>query len=85
MEEPRRGRQTPTCSVVLPYKSTKGQEAAELYRKADKEPQEWQEIQLCDIMAVNEDGLWIHTKYGYEVPRRNGKGEILVMRELWPE
>ena len=83
MEEPRRGRQTPTCSVVLTYKSTKGQEAAELYRKADKEPQEWQEIQLCDIMAVNEDGLWVHTKYGYEVPRRNGKGEILVMRELW--
>lgn len=81
--ETRKGRQTPTCSVVLPYNETKGQEAAELYRRSKKEPQEWQEIQLCDILAVNKDGLWVHTKYGYEVPRRNGKGEILVMRELW--
>lgn len=83
METPRRGRQTPTCSVVLPYQNTKGQEAAELYRQSGKDPQEWQELQLCDIMAINEDGLWVHTKYGYEVPRRNGKGEILIMRELW--
>ena len=33
-------------------------------------------------MAVNSDGLWTHMKYGYSVPRRNGKSEILIMRAL---
>lgn len=33
-------------------------------------------------MAVNDDGLWTHMKYGYSVPRRNGKSEILIMRAL---
>ncbi|MBR2592977.1 MAG: terminase, partial [Oscillospiraceae bacterium] len=35
------------------------------------------------ILAKNEDGLWVHTRFGYSVPRRNGKGEILIMRELY--
>jgi hypothetical protein len=34
-------------------------------------------------MAINDDGLWTHTKYGYSVPRRNGKNEIVAMRELY--
>ena len=38
---------------------------------------------LSDIMAVNDDGLWVHTKFGYSVPRRNGKTEILTQREMW--
>lgn len=45
--------------------------------------QEWQALMLSDIMAVNDDGLWIHTKFGYSVPRRNGKTEIITQRELW--
>ena len=27
--------------------------------------------------------MWIHTKFGYAVPRQNGKGEILIIRELY--
>lgn len=38
---------------------------------------------LEDIMAVNEDGLWVHMKFGWSIPRRNGKSEILVMRAVW--
>lgn len=38
---------------------------------------------MYDIMAVNNDNLWTHMKYGYSVPRRNGKSEILIMRALW--
>ena len=38
---------------------------------------------MMDIMAVDDDGQWVHMKYGYSIPRRNGKSEILVMRELW--
>jgi phage terminase large subunit-like protein len=77
------GRQTPTQSVVLPYEKTIGREAVKLYSLLGKIAQEWQELLLYDIMAVNAAGLWVHTKFGYSLPRRNGKSEILTMRELW--
>ena len=79
----RLGRQTPTASVVLPYTETYGPEAVELYNATGRTAQEWQELLLCDMMAVDEDGLWVHTKYGYSVSRRNGKNEVVVMREMW--
>lgn len=83
MDEPRKGRQTPTQSVVLPYSETHGQEAIDLYNSTGRTAQEWQEIQMYDILAVNDDGLWTHTKYGYSVPRRNGKNEIVAIREMY--
>ena len=83
MTEVRRGRQTPTNAFVLPYTQTKGNEAIEIYNSTNRTAQEWQELLIADILAVNEDGLWVHTKYGYSVPRRNGKNEIVVMREMW--
>ena len=73
----------PTESFALPYSETLGLEAAKLYNTTGKTAQEWQELILCDMMAVNEEGLWTHTKYGYSVPRRNGKNEVVVMRELY--
>ena len=79
----RLGRQTPTRSLVLPYTETKGQEAVNLYRLTGREAQEWQVLLLYDIMSVGDDGLWTHVKFGYSLPRRNGKSEILAMRELW--
>lgn len=83
MTEVRRGRQTPTNAFVLPYTQTKGNEAIEIYNSTNRTAQEWQELLMADILAVNEEGLWVHTKYGYSVPRRNGKNEIVVMREMW--
>lgn len=83
MAEPRKGRQTPTKSVVLPYTETCGQEAIDLYNSSGRTALEWQEIQMYDLLAVNDEGLWVHTKYGYAVPRRNGKNEIAVIRELF--
>lgn len=83
MGEVRRGRQTPTQSVVLPYTSTRGQEAIDLYNATDRTAQEWQELLLSDILAYNEEGLWVHTKYGYSVSRRNGKNEIVAIREMF--
>lgn len=76
-----RGRQTPTKSYVLPYTETKGKDAIDLYNSSGKTAQEWQELLLYDIMAVNDEGLWVHQKYGYSVPRRNGKNEVVLMRE----
>lgn len=83
MTELIKGRQTPTQSVVLPYSETKGQDAIDLYATSGRTAQEWQELILADILALNSDGLWVHTKFGYSVPRRNGKNEIVVMREMY--
>lgn len=77
------GNQIPTQSVILPYENSYGDEAVQLYNLSGNVCQEWQALMLSDIMAVNEDGLWVHTKFGYSVPRRNGKTEILTQRELW--
>lgn len=80
--QPRLGRQTPTASLVLPYEKTHGPAAIELYNSTGRAAQPWQELLLYDICAENEGGLWVHTKFGYSVPRRNGKNEIVAIREL---
>ena len=77
------GRQSPTVSVVLPYHDTRGAEAIELYNTSEKDALEWQEALTYDIMAVDDDGLWIHQKFGYSVPRRNGKSEMALARCVW--
>lgn len=82
MAEPRYGRQTPTSSVVIPYESTLGERAIGLYELTGRKPQEWQEALVYDIRATDTEGLFIHSKFGYEVPRRNGKGEIITIIEL---
>ena len=77
------GRQSPTVSVVLPYQNTKGPEAIELYNRSEKDALEWQVALTYDIMAIDGDGLWIHQKFGYSVPRRNGKSEMALARCIW--
>lgn len=82
----RYGRQTPTNSVTLPYTMTRGPEAIELYEKTGRRAQDWQKLLVYDILSCGYDGspdLWIHTKFGYAVPRRNGKNEVVSIRELW--
>lgn len=77
------GNQIPTTSFILPYEKSYGDEAVQLYNMSENICQEWQALMLNDIMSVNEEGLWVHTKFGYSVPRRNGKTEILTQREIW--
>ena len=81
--EARRGSQTPSRSVILPYASSLGDEAAGIYEESGRTPQEWQALLLDSIMARTPDDLWTHAKFGYAVPRRNGKNEVVAMRELW--
>ena len=83
MAEERRGRQKPTTSFILPYRETKGTGAVELYNRTGRTAQEWQELLIYDILAVNDDGLWVHTKFGHSLPRRNGKNEVVAIRELF--
>ena len=78
----RKGEQMPTRAFILPYSKTEGASAIRLYQTTGRKAQEWQKLLIYDMLAVNEDGLWMHTKFGYSVPRRNGKNEVVVMREL---
>lgn len=83
MGETRLGKQTPTISIRLPYTESLGTEAVALYNKSDRTAQDWQALMLEDIMATNEQGLWVHMKFGWSIPRRNGKSEILIIRAIW--
>lgn len=78
-----KGNQIPTISRIHEYENSLGQQCIELYNSTGRKAQEWQELLISDILAVNDDLLWTHTKYGYSVPRRNGKSEILTMRAMW--
>jgi hypothetical protein len=77
------GNQRPTKCEFRPYKNSIYQEAVELYQKTERTVFEWQINLLKPMMALNEDGLWTHTKFGYSLPRRNGKNEVVAMREMW--
>lgn len=79
----RKGKQTPTICIRLPYTESLGTEAVDLYNQSNRTAQDWQALMLEDIMAVGDDGLWIHMKAGWSIPRRNGKSEILIMRVIW--
>jgi phage terminase large subunit-like protein len=77
------GNQYPTQSVILPYDKSLYQEAVDIYHKTQNECYEWQLNMLEPIMAVDDSGLWMHQKFGYSIPRRNGKTEIVYILELW--
>lgn len=81
--EKRFGNQYPTQSVILPFTETKYHEAIEIYEKSKHECYPWQKNLLKEVMAIDEDGLWTHQKFGYSIPRRNGKTEIVYILELW--
>ena len=82
MSELRKGSQTPTRSVVLPYTSSYGSDAINTYNSTGRTALPWQEEQIKNIMAVNGADEWLHTSYGLAVPRQNGKNEVITMREL---
>ncbi|WP_179395739.1 terminase [Lacticaseibacillus absianus] len=79
----RLGNQHPTQSVILPYTDSKYRQAIDHYEASGRKAQEWQLELAKHILAVNSDNLWTHTKFGYSLPRRNGKNEVVVIRELY--
>ena len=76
------GKQKPTKSKILPFKKTLSNEAIELYQKSKRTVYEWQKNLLDAILAVNDEGLWVHMKFGFSIPRQNGKNEVVAIREL---
>ena len=69
--------------MILKGRKSLGKEAVTLYEKTGRKAQKWQKDLICAIMGQNRKGLWTHQKFGYSVPRRNGKTEDVLMRELW--
>lgn len=81
--EKRLGRQLPTQAVILPYSRTGGEKAVEIYEATGRTAQEWQKQLLHDMLAINDEELWVHTRFGYSLPRRNGKNEVVAAREMY--
>lgn len=77
------GSQTPTKSVILDIEKTLSDDAIRLYEKSKRKAYEWQKKLLDAILATNEDNLWVHMKFGFSIPRQNGKNEVVSMRELY--
>lgn len=82
-EDTRYGEQSPTVSVIQNYTLTRGPEAVEIYSSTDRQMYPWQSALVYDVMAIDDEGLWLHQKFGFAVSRRNGKTEIAVARCLW--
>lgn len=79
----RTGRQEPTTAYIIPYKESAGEDAIDLYELSGRRALEWQKLLAYDLLAVDDNGKWVHTRFGYSIPRRNGKGELIIMRELY--
>lgn len=67
----------------MPYKNSHGKEAIDIYNSTGRTAQKWQVDLVDNFLAYNKDDLFVHTKVGYSVPRRNGKNEILTIVEMW--
>lgn len=81
MAKKRIGSQEPTRSLILPHRKSLYKQAVELYEKSGRKAWKWQSNLLKPMMAVNTRGEWVHSQFGYSVPRQNGKNEIVAMRE----
>lgn len=79
----KKGRQKPTQSVILSTRNSEFEQAVELYEKSGKKARLWQINLLKGILSQNKKGLWVHTKFGWSVSRRNGKNEVVAIREMY--
>ncbi|MGY4105124.1 DEAD/DEAH box helicase family protein [Ignavigranum ruoffiae] len=77
------GNQNPTVSFLIKFKKSNYQEAVDFYERTGLKVYDWQKNLLKPLMAIENDGLWTHQKFGYSLPRRNGKTEIVYIKELW--
>ncbi len=78
----KKGNQKPTRSLILSTRQSDYLEAVAVYEKTGRKAQKWQINLLKAILSKNRKKLWTHTKFGYSLPRRNGKNEVITMREL---
>lgn len=60
-----------------------GEQAVAFARKIGMTLDPEQELVLARSLGIREDGLWQTREVGVNMPRQNGKGEILIARELF--
>lgn len=78
----RTGAQHPRVEAVPPYVSSSGVEAVELCAAFGIYLDPWQQIVLEGALGEDARGNWSAFEVGLVVPRQNGKGEILLARQL---
>jgi hypothetical protein len=76
------GAQRPRVSTYPTFRSSAGQEAAELAASAGLILDDWQRHVLEIGLGERADGKWAAFEVGLIVGRQNGKGSILEAREL---
>lgn len=76
------GSQTPAVMWMPEAVSSRGQEAMELAASAGLRSDPWQEMVIEAALGVRADGKWAAFEVGLCVPRQNGKGACLELREL---
>ena len=73
----------PRFRFVPLHASTAAQDAIDLGEAAGLTLDEWQQQDLRDAMSRTVHDRWAATEVGLVVPRQNGKGSILEVRQLW--
>lgn len=76
------GAQEPRVSNFPPFASSSGAEAIDLAESAGVFLEPWQQHVIEVMLGEREDGNWSSYEFGFLVSRQNGKGEILLVREL---
>jgi phage terminase large subunit-like protein len=74
--------QRPRSLWVPERASSAGDEVMEVVRMGRVGLDPWQEFALRESVGERADGLWAAKQVGIEVPRQNGKGEIMLGRQL---
>lgn len=73
----------PRIRTRRPGRRSFGTQAFNLAKKAGLTLLPYQRRALVDLMAVDDDGLWLHFESALNMARQNGKGAILEALELW--
>lgn len=76
------GVQTPRLSSIPAGDTARGEQAVQFARWCGMTLYPWQEELLRDMCRTTPDGNWAAREVVTVVPRQNGKGEVLVAREL---
>lgn len=79
------GNQRPRISHIPPFRKSYGADADVVLEEADRYLDDWQRHVLAGALGVRrKDGKdkWTAPEVGLSVPRQNGKGDIIMAREL---
>ena len=79
----KKGNQKPTLYHIPRITKSKYKEAIDFYNSTGRTAQKWQVYLMKAILSRKCKELWEYTKFGYSFPRRNGKNEIVAIRELY--